>query len=87
MKNSIREFEYRSRGIPCIIAVMDYADGQDGYYWGAPEDCFPEEPTYIDWLICDKNGRRADWIYRKLTESDKTTIENVIKEQMHGRDE
>lgn len=60
-------------GIPCIAAVTYYDISEDD--GGIP--C-----GNVDWIICDKNGRKADWLEKKCTPEINDTIRQCIYEHM-----
>ena len=60
------EFESRVAGIPCIIRVTSYSSGRPANIWGRPEDCYPEEYPEVEFQVCDRRGRPAPWLERKL---------------------
>lgn len=62
------EFDSRVCGIPCIVKVVYYHPGSEAVHSGPL--CGPEEPPEIDYVILDRNGRRAQWLERKMTKSD-----------------
>lgn len=68
----IAEIETTVAGIPCIIGVTEYtaADSSDDHYGNS------------EWRVCDKQGRLATWLERKLTSSDVRRIEFEIAEQL-----
>lgn len=60
------EFESTVAGIPCVIRVTSYHAGRDGYISGPPEHCYPEEHPEAEVEVCDRRGRPAPWLERKL---------------------
>lgn len=76
------EMETRISGIPCVIRLARYfrqkpntrADNPDDYY------------GYVDleWQVCDRNGRPAPWLDKKLTASDRRRIEAALIDALEG---
>ena len=65
-------------GIPCHI---DYTIS--GQYVPAktnapPEHCYPEEHPEVEFIVCDRRGRPAPWLEKKMTEQDSNRIELEI---------
>ena len=68
--------ETRVAGIPCTARIIyvsvvkpnSRADSDMDYY-GYSE---------IDWELCDRRGRPAPWLAKKLTPADTARIENEI---------
>lgn len=68
-------------GIPCQVKVLqcttvspDYSTrDSDIDYYGYSE---------IDYEVCDRRGRRADWLARKMTKADEARIEQEIVDSM-----
>lgn len=71
------------QGIPCLIDVTHYAPATPGRLWGPPENCYPDEPEEIDFTVCDRRGRPAPWLERKMTVRDRERIEALVSEHMH----
>jgi hypothetical protein len=74
--------EARISGIPCLIEVTHYAAAVPGRLWGAPENCYPDEPEEIEFEVCDRRGRSAPWLERKMTKDDRLEIERLICENI-----
>lgn len=77
----IAEIESQIAGIPCVIGVTYYkhVEGQGSMY-SAASDLDYYGYTDIDWEVCDRRGRPAPWLKRKLTKADNERIENEIIE-------
>lgn len=74
----IAEIESRVAGIPCIIGVTEYSSvagnsraDSDWDYYGYTE---------AEFTVCDRRGRPAPWLERKLTGKDESRIESEIAE-------
>ena len=72
----IAEIETTVAGIPCIIGVTEYSSVEgdsradsDWDYYGYTES---------EWEVCDRRGRPAPWLERKLTSKDESRIESEV---------
>ena len=72
----IAEIETTVAGIPCIIGVTEYSSvagdsraDSDWDYYGYTES---------EWEVCDRRGRPAPWLAKKLTGEDESEIEKQI---------
>ena len=83
MKNSyIAEIESYVSGIPCIIGVTNYVNvtgdsraDSDMDYYGYTES---------EYVVCDRRGRPAPWLERKVSDKDTDRIETAIEEYFNG---
>ena len=66
------QIESTVAGIPCIIVVEEYVEGNP--YAGNDIDYRGE----CSWTVCDRRGRYAPWLERKLTSKDEDRITNEI---------
>ena len=78
------EIETAVAGIPCIIAVTDYEPYVPAFISGPPEDCYPSEGGYGDYVLLDRRGRRAEWLERKITDRIDREIQQEIFDHMEG---
>ena len=74
----IAEIETRVAGIPCIIGVVDYISVTGSYSQNAASDWDYHGYSASDWVVCDRRGRPAPWLERKLTGKDESRIESEI---------
>jgi hypothetical protein len=83
MNNSyIAEIETNVAGIPCVVGVTRYnkvrgdarADSEMDYYGY----------TESEYVVCDRRGRPAPWLERKVSEKDTDRIETAIAEYFNG---
>jgi hypothetical protein len=77
----LAEIETTVAGIPCIIAVDEYSEGSYSYHAASDIDYYGE----CSWTVCDRRGRYAAWLERKLTSADRSRIDNEVAE--YFRDE
>lgn len=73
----------RVAGIPAVARVA-YAHYTRPDYssWASPEDYYGG--WTLDWEICDRNGRPAPWLDKKLTASDRRRIEAALIDALEG---
>lgn len=72
--------ETQVAGIPCT-ARIDYVSVVRGSYsYNAASDLDYHGYSEIDWELCDRRGRPAPWLTKKLTPADIDRIENEILE-------
>ena len=79
----IAEIETRVAGIPCIIGVTEYSSTSGSYDYNAPSDMDYYGYTESEWEVCDRRGRPAPWLARKLTSKECSRIESEIDEHMN----
>jgi hypothetical protein len=75
----IAEIETRVAGIHCIIGVEEYQEGSGDKWCDSDMDYY----GYSEWVVCDRRGRPAPWLERKLTDSDRSRIESEIADQLN----
>lgn len=78
----IAQIESRVAGIPCIIGVIEYECVKGSYSYHAASDWDYHGYTDTDWEVCDRRGRPAPWLEKKLTDKDSSRIESEIAEYM-----
>jgi len=80
----IAEIESRVAGIPCIIGVVEYFSVAGSYSQNAASDWDYHGYSESEWVVCDRRGRPAPWLERKLTDKDSSRIESEIAEHLEG---
>jgi hypothetical protein len=76
----IAQIESYVAGIPCIIGVVDYTCVKGSYSYHAASDWDYHGYTESEWEVCDRRGRPAPWLARKLTDKIEREIEKEIAE-------
>ena len=79
----IAQIESRVAGIPCIIGVIEYECVKGSYSYHAASDWDYHGYTDTDWEVCDRRGRPAPWLTKKLTNKDESRIEREIDQYMN----
>ncbi len=78
--NYIAEIETRVAGIPCLIGVISFNRVEGSYNYNAASDMDYYGYTESEWEVCDRRGRKAQWLERKLNSKATDEIETVIAE-------
>jgi hypothetical protein len=79
----IAEIETRVAGIPCIIGVTHFESVRGSFSYHAASDMDYHGYIESEWVVCDRRGRPAPWLERKLTDKDTSRIESEIAEQLN----
>ena len=79
----ITEIESRVAGIPCIIGVTYFDNVEGSYDYDAASDLDYHGYVEYDFTVCDRRGRPAPWLERKLSDKDISRIEREIAEQLN----
>lgn len=78
----IAEIESRVAGIPCLIGVTNFQSVRGSYSYHAASDMDYHGYSESEWVVLDTRGRPAAWLERKLTDADRSRIEQEIAEAM-----
>ena len=78
------EMEYRISGIPCIIRVTHFESVKGSFSRNADSDL--DYYGYVDasWEVCDRRGRPAPWLERKVTDRIEDEIYNALVSFVRG---
>lgn len=68
----------RVAGIPAIARVTNFYPGHGGNYTGHPDFRYPKEYPEIEFEICDKKGRPAPWLERKIDDQEKEDLASQL---------
>jgi hypothetical protein len=79
----IAEIESRVAGIPCVIGVTHFESVRGSFSYHAASDWDYHGYTESEWVVCDRRGRPAPWLERKLTSKDTSRIESEIAQQLN----
>lgn len=82
---ALAEIDTVIQGIPCTIAVLSWTPYCPGNTWAAPENCYPDEGGEGEWGIWNRQGYRMEWLERRLTEDDRTYIEQLTFDHMETK--
>ena len=78
----IAEIESRVAGIPCLIGVTYFESVRGSYDYHAVSDMDYHGYSESDWVVCDRRGRPAPWLEKKMTSKDESRIEREIAKHM-----
>jgi hypothetical protein len=78
----LAEIESTVAGIPCLIGVTEFSSVRGSYSYNAPSDMDYYGYTESDWEVLDRRGRPAAWLERKLTDAERSRIEQEVAEAM-----
>jgi hypothetical protein len=76
------EIESRVAGIPCIIRVTYFESVRGSNSYNAPSDMDYYGYSECEWEVLDRNSRPAAWLEHKLTDADRSRIDQEIEEAM-----
>lgn len=69
--------ETRIQGIPCIVEMTSYFRlAPQGRSADSSDDCYGGHE--IEFTVCDRRGRPAPWLERKMTDADYDRIEDEL---------
>ncbi len=80
----IAEIESRISGIPCLIGVTHFNSVRGSYSYNAPSDMDYYGYTESEWEVLDRRGRPAAWLERKLTDLERSRIDEEVFEHMEA---
>lgn len=69
-------------GIPCMVEFTVHGKYVPARIWADPNDCYEAQYPEIEFTVCDRRGRPAPWLEKKMTDSDKERIDTEIEESM-----
>lgn len=71
------QIETRIAGIPCIVKIDSlFVQKPMGPTADSDWDCYGY--TDLEYTVCDRRGRPAPWLERKMTEKDEARIEGEL---------
>lgn len=62
-------------GIPCTISITDRGTAPDR---SATDSDWDYNGCYPQWEVCDRRGRKADWLEAKMTDADISRIDREV---------
>ena len=69
----------RVQGIPCLVRIDSYTPAYAGYRGSNLDDWDDDHGPSVDYTICDRRGRPAPWLARKVTHQDEINILNTLE--------
>ena len=71
-------------GIPAVIRVLNFVSVRGSHSYNAPSDMDYHGYTESEWEVCDRRGRPAPWLARKINDEINERIEETIATHMKG---
>lgn len=78
------EMEYKISGIPCIIRVNHFESVKGSFSRNAASDLDYYGYEDLDWEVCDRRGRPAPWLDRKVTDRIEDEIYDALIKFVKG---
>lgn len=74
---------YRIQGIPCIVEMTScFVQKPLGPQCDSDLDCYGYSEVEFD--VLDRNGRPAPWLERKMSDSERSEIENLLLKEVEN---
>lgn len=74
---------YRIKGIPCIVKMTScFVQKPLGTQCDSDLDCYGYSEVEFD--VLDRNGRPAPWLERKMSDSERSEIENLLLKEVEN---
>jgi len=70
--------------IPAVIRVHSFIKVRGSHSYNAPSDMDYHGYTESEWEVCDRRGRPAPWLARKINDEINERIEETIATHMKG---
>lgn len=74
--------EHRVQGIPCFVAVKTYTSVKGSRCYNAPSSMDYYGYIEVEYELLDRKQYRAQWLERKVTESEDNVINDLIFNHM-----
>ena len=71
-------------GIPAVIRVHNFVSVRGSHSYNAQSDMDYNGYTESEWEVCDRRGRPAPWLARKINDEITARIEETISAYMKG---
>lgn len=71
-------------GIPAVIRVHNFLSVRGSHSYSADSDMDYNGYTESEWEVCDRRGRPAPWLARKIDDEINERIEETIAKFMKG---
>lgn len=69
----------RIQGIPCLVRIDSYTPAYAGYRGSNLDDWDEDYGPSVEYTVCDRRGRPAPWLARKVTHQDEINILNTLE--------
>ncbi len=70
-------FEFRLKGIPCIVCVTNYSPEIPAKLNGHPDTWDAPDPGELEFELYDRKGYRAEWLEDKVDDTILFSIEEA----------
>ena len=74
-------------GIPCQAVITSYYPGSPARLWGHPDSWEPADYAEVEFQVCDRRGRPASWLEKKMSPVERRRIESELIAYCENRDE
>ena len=71
-------------GIPAVIRVHNFVSVRESHSYNAQSDMDYHGYIESEWEVCDRRGRPAPWLARKINDEINERIEETIAKYMKG---
>ena len=71
-------------GIPAVIRVHNFVSVRGSHSYNAQSDMDYHGYIESEWEVCDRRGRPAPWLARKINDEINERIEETIAKYMKG---
>lgn len=84
LDDSISRFETIIGDTPCLVDIVYWEYFQPGHLSGPPENCYPDEGGYGEWILLDMDGKHSRELESLLTDAEIERINQEAFEHMEG---
>ena len=70
------------RGYDLDVEINEYIPAVEGYTDGLPENCYPDEPAHISWILIDTGNELLDEL---LCNDYEEEITKIILKQLENQ--
>lgn len=85
--DSISRFKTTIGDIPCLVDIVYWEYFTPGFLGGPPENCYPDEGGYGEWVLLDEDGKQSDELDALLTNAEIERINQEAFDHMESEHE
>lgn len=85
--DAISRFDTIIGDTPCVVEILYWEYFTPGFLGGPPENCYPDEGGYGEWVILDADGKQNDELDALLTDVEVERINQEAFDHMEGGDD